>query len=152
MPAGNGQMTIQFFRDPIGSKWRSPEEKARREAERKIAAQKKAEAKRAADKKAKEKAEAARQPPVIDEVDLPEDQESSQLKEELEQASEETPVEQVPPQPVKRPFYSVPYTYRAPVANVGPGQAKPVDTSVPPARAGGTARRVADNGDSGGPV
>ncbi|MFW5499705.1 MULTISPECIES: tetratricopeptide repeat protein [unclassified Maridesulfovibrio] len=174
MPAGNGQMTIQFFRDPIGSKWRSPEEKARREAERKkaaqkkIAAQKKAEAKRAADKKAKEKAEAARvaaakkaamkaeakppKPPVIDEVDLPEDEESSQLKQELEQGSEETPDEQVPPQPVKRPFYSVPYTYRAPVANVGPGQAKPVDTSVPPARAGGIARRVADNGDSGGQV
>ncbi|WP_320174582.1 tetratricopeptide repeat protein [Maridesulfovibrio sp.] len=172
MPAGNGQMMIQFFRDPIGAKWRSPEEKARREAERKkaaqkkIADQKKTEAKRAADTKAK--AEALRvasenkaapktevkppQPPVIDEIDLPEDKESPQLKQELEQAAEETPVEQIPPQPVKRPFYSVPYTYRAPVANVGPGQAKPVDTSVPPARAGGSARRVVDDGESGGQV
>ncbi len=104
-------------------------------------------------KKVASKAEAKPpKPPVIDEVDLPEDEESAQLNQELEQGSEETQDEQVPPQPVKRPFYSVPYTYRAPVANVGPGQAKPVDTSVPPARAGGIARRVADNGDSGGQV
>ena len=168
MPAGNGQMLIQFFRDPIGSKWRSPKEKARREAERKKAARKKAAAqkKAAADKKAK--AEAARkaaaqkaaakaeskppQPPVIDEIDLPDDEESPQLKQELEQAAEDTPVDQVPPQPVKRPFYSVPYTYRAPVAKVGPGQATPVDTSVLPARAGGSARRVSDNGEAGGQV
>ncbi|MDC7218163.1 MAG: hypothetical protein PQJ28_03965, partial [Spirochaetales bacterium] len=168
MPAGNGQMLIQFFRDPIGSKWRSPKEKARRDAERKKAARKKAAAQKkvAADKKAK--AEAARkaaaqkaaakaeskppQPPVIDEIDLPDDEESPQLKQELEQAAEDTSVEQVPPQPVKRPFYSVPYTYRAPVAKVGPGQATPVDTSVLPARAGGSARRVSDNGEAGGQV
>jgi TolA-binding protein len=159
MPAGNGQLQIQFFRDPIGSKWRSPKEKAKREAERKKSAQRKAAArKRAASKKQAEqkaKVEAARkaaaekakqeaaQPPVIDEVDLPQDEESSQLKEDLDQAQEiENPVQQVPPQPTKRPFYSVPYTYRAPVADVGPGQARPVDTSVPPARAGGSALRV----------
>ncbi|NDV25730.1 tetratricopeptide repeat protein [Desulfovibrio sp. JC010] len=176
MPAGNGQMLIQFFRDPIGSKWRSPKEKAKREAERKKAARKKAAAKeaarkkvaakRAADKKAKAAAarkasaqkaataevkQKAPQPPVIDEVDLPEDEESPQLKQELLQAQEaQEPVQQVPVQPTKRPFYSVPYTYRAPVANVGPGQAKPVDTSLPPARAGGSARRVPVNGNDGG--
>lgn len=166
MPAGNGQMQIQFFRDPIGSKWRSPKEKARRDAERKKAARKKAAvkeasrkkaaAKRAADKKAAAKKAAVQmsqsekvEPPVITEIDLPEDEESPQLKQELEQVAEEAPVDQVPPQPVKRPFYSVPYTYRAPVANVGPGQAKPVDTSIPAARAGGSARRIPVDGNSG---
>ena len=167
MPAGNGQMQIQFFRDPIGSKWRSPKEKAEREAERKKAAQKKAAAreaarnkaaaKRAAEKKAvppkKETpkiAEQVPQPPVIDEVDLPEDEESSPLKQELGQAQDiSDPVQQVPVQPKKRPFYSVPYTYRAPVAMVGPGQAQPVDTSAPPARAGGSVRRGSVNGNGG---
>ncbi|WP_368854157.1 tetratricopeptide repeat protein [Desulfovibrio sp. JC022] len=163
MPAGNGQMQIEFFRDPIGSKWRSPKEKAKREAERKKTARQKAARKKAAAKEAaRKKAAAAKkaaakkvvkkepQPPVIDEVDLPEDEESPQIKQELEQAEEEKQVQQVPPQPKKRPFYSVPYTYRAPVANVGPGQAQPVDTSIPPARAGGSARRVLSNGDSTG--
>lgn len=158
MPAGNGQMQIEFFRDPIGSKWRSPKEKARQEAERKKAdlekaaakeaARKKAAAKRAAQQKATQQNSAKKaaaqkevqskaQPPVIEEVDLPDDEESPVLKEELKQAQEiADPVQQVPVQPAKRPFYSVPYTYRAPVAMVGPGQARPVDTSVPPARAG----------------
>ncbi|TIH15697.1 hypothetical protein D0S45_10605 [Marinifilum sp. JC120] len=165
MPAGNGKMQIEFFRDPIGSKWRSPKEKAKREAERKKAARQKADRKKAAAKEAARKKVAAKraadkaaaakkvvkkepQPPVIDEIDLPEDEESPQIKQELEQAAEETPVQQVSPQPTKRPFYSVPYTYRAPVANVGPGQAQPVDTSILPARAGGSARRVLSNGDS----
>ena len=173
MPAGNGQMQIQFFRDPIGSKWRSPKEKARQEAARKKAARKKAAAKEAARKKAaakraaqkkaaqqnvakkaaaQKKAQAKAKPPVIEEVDLPDDEESPVLKEELEQGQEITaPAKQVPVQPAKRPFYSVPYTYRAPVSMVGPGQAKPVDTSVPPARAGGRARQVAA-GSVGGSV
>ncbi|WP_415719770.1 tetratricopeptide repeat protein [Maridesulfovibrio sp.] len=149
MPAGNGQMQIQFFRDPIGSKWRSPKEKAQQEAERKKAARKKAAAEEAARKKsaaqsaAQENAneqkvvERKETPPVIAEVDLPDADASPVLKEDLDQAQEiADPAKQVPVQPAKRPFYSVPYTYRAPVAMVGPGKAQPVDTSIPPARAG----------------
>ncbi len=164
MPAGNGQMQIEFFRDPIGSKWRSPKEKARQEAERKNASRKKAAAKEAARKKAAAKraaqqnaakkaaaqkeAQVKAQPPVIEEVDLPDDEESPVLKEELKQAQGTTEsVQQVPVQPAKRPFYSVPYTYRAPVAMVGPGQARPVDTSVPPARAGGSVRPLAEENE-----
>ncbi|CCO23870.1 Tetratricopeptide domain protein [Maridesulfovibrio hydrothermalis AM13 = DSM 14728] len=158
IPAGNGKMLIQFFRDPIGSKWRSPAEKAAREAARKKAARKKAAQKRAAQKKADAAKKAAvkkaeskpapkqdpkpvvrkqtQEPPVISEVDLPDSEESSVLREELKEAQEiKNPVKQVAP--VRRPFYSVPYTYRAPVANVGPGEAQAVDTSIPPARAGG---------------
>lgn len=184
MPAGNGQMRIEFFRDPIGSKWRSPEEKAKRVADRKKAAQKKTAAKKTVRKKAADKRAAAKrtsddkavaakkaaspktQPqkverevpelPVINEVDLPEDEESPQPQQELEQAEESPAVQQISPQPAKRPFYSVPYTYRAPVANVGPGQAQPVDTSIPPARAGGqVAGRIAteiSGGSAGGSI
>lgn len=146
IPAGNGEMLLQFFRDPIGSKWRSPQEKARaekarQEAARKREAAKKAAARKAADKKAaaaKKKSEstASPKPPVISEVDLPPEEESPVLKEELQVAEDDGTVEQVSPVN-RRPFYSVPYTYRAPVAKVGPAEARTVDTSSPPARAGG---------------
>lgn len=179
IPAGNGEMLIQFFRDPIGSKWRSPKEKARaaakkeaarKKAAQKLAAQKKAAAKKSVAKKeipaVKAKPKAApkpvkqkqivrkqvEEPPVISEIDLPDSEESPVLKEELNSAQDgQNQVQQVAPQPARRPFYSVPYTYRASVANVGPGEAEPVDTSVPPARAGGN-MSVAPESLAGGQI
>jgi TolA-binding protein len=140
MPAGNGQMLIQFFRDPIGSKWRSPKEKARREAERKKAAVKKSQTQKTQVKKV---AGPEPKPPVISEIDIPDEQESPVLKEELAQAQQiKDPVQQVPVQSAKRPFSPEPYTYRAPVAMVGPGQAEPVSTSVLSDRTGESVRPV----------
>ncbi|WP_051249631.1 tetratricopeptide repeat protein [Maridesulfovibrio zosterae] len=196
IPAGNGEMLIQVFRDPIGSKWRSPNYKAKKEAERKKAAQKRAAQKRAAQKKAASKKVAdqkksvlktsaksttpvekkesrveskpvekkqvirksVEKPPVISEVDLPDSEESPVLKDELKAAQEiNNPAQQDVSVPSRRPFYSVPYTYRAPVSNVGPGEAKPVDTSIPPARAGIGYNKTAqasypDTGNSAGSV
>ncbi|WP_432737825.1 tetratricopeptide repeat protein [Maridesulfovibrio sp. FT414] len=163
IPAGNGEMLIQFFRDPIGSKWRSPQEKA---AEAKEAARKKAVAAKAAAKKSapapKKTAPAPKvaaepkktpAPPVIAEVDLPADEVSPVLKEELAAADRiEKPVEQAPLPSNRRPFYSVPYTYRAPVAQVGPFDAKAVDTSTPPARAGGASGTVVPAPQASGAV
>ncbi len=151
IPAGNGEMLIQFFRDPIGSKWRSPQEQAKAEQARKEAARKKAAAQKQAARKSEQKKSVPKdgkvqenkskpaEPPVISEIDLPSDEESPVLKEELEAAGDNgISEEQVSLPTRRRPFYSVPYTYRAPVANVGPFDAQSVDTSVPPARAGGS--------------
>lgn len=154
-PGGNGEMVLQFFRDPIGSKWRSPEDKAKRaaaakrkaeqRAAKKVAAQKAAVAKRAAQKAATQKANdqkiaaqkaaAEVEPPIIDEIDISPEEDGQAAPVQDEKVLPESV-------PMRRPFYSVPYTYRAPVSKVGPEGATVVDTSNPPSRAGGSSGSV----------
>lgn len=156
LPGGNGQMVLQFFRDPIGSKWRSPNDRAEQAAKRKkqVDAQKRvatqraaaqAEAARTAAARKKQAQESAarnvaaseKKPPIIDEIDISPNQDGQTVPVQNDTSLPET-VQQ------RRPFYSVPYTYRAPVSNVGPEDAVTVDTSNPPARAGGNSSPVVE--------
>ncbi|OEU66907.1 MAG: hypothetical protein BA863_05535, partial [Desulfovibrio sp. S3730MH75] len=103
------------------------------------------------------------QSPTIDEIDIDPEAEGESLyddevaptqDEEAESVQDET----VLPAPVvtKRPFYSVPYTYRSPISKVGPAEAVAVDTSEPSARAGGSVRTEPVNrpvsGSAGGQI
>ncbi len=128
IPAGNGEMILQFFRDPIGSKWRTPKEKATRAAKKQEAAAEPAIQSAAAEQNA--------QPPIIDEINIDPEAEGESL---YDEDSESVQDEIVLPDPVvtKRPFYSVPYTYRSPISKVGPAEAVAVDTSELSARASG---------------
>ncbi len=171
LPGGNGEMVLQFFRDPIGSKWSSPKDKAKLAATKKAkadaqktaiankaaaqrsAAQKAAARKVAAQKTideniaAQKKAAAEAKPPILEEVDIT-----------PENNGQDVPVQNytdIPDStPPKRPFYSVPYTYRAPVSKVGPEEASVIDTSSPPSRAGGNPNPAEElpSGSSGGTV
>ncbi|WP_291328588.1 tetratricopeptide repeat protein [Desulfovibrio sp. UCD-KL4C] len=139
LPGGNGEMVLQFFRDPIGSKWRSPKDKAKRAAarkkqisDRKTAAARKAAAQKTIDENiaTQKKAVSEVKPPILEEVDI--------TPENYGQAAPVQNYTDIPDStPPKRPFYSVPYTYRAPVSKVGPEDASVIDTSSPPSRAGG---------------
>ena len=171
LPGGNGEMVLQFFRDPIGSKWRSPNDKAKLAATKKVKADdqktavaKKAAAQRSAAKKAaarkvaaqktideniaaQKKAASEAKPPILEEVDItPENDRQDVPVQNYTDIPDSTPP--------KRPFYSVPYTYRAPVSNVGPEDASVIDTSSPPSRAGGNPNPAEElpAGSSGGTV
>ncbi len=169
LPGGNGEMVLQFFRDPIGSKWRSPKDKAKRAAaqkkqvaDRKAAAAKKAAAQRSAAQKAaarksaaqktideniaaQKKAASEAKPPILEEVDIT-------PKNDRHAVSVPNHTDIPDSTPPKRPFYSVPYTYRAPVSKVGPEEALAVDTSSPPARAGGNSSPSIERRDVQAPV
>ncbi|WP_034602935.1 tetratricopeptide repeat protein [Maridesulfovibrio frigidus] len=145
IPGGNGEMVLQFFRDPIGSKWRTPTEKAARVA---------------AASPPPAVIEQDVQPPIIDEIDIDPESEGESLyeddevapvqNEEVESVQDET----VLPDPVvtERPVSSVPYTYRSPISKVGPAEAVAVDTSQASARAGGSVRSEPVNGPVSGSV
>lgn len=145
IPAGNGELRIQFFRDPFGAKWRPPEPPKKR-------------AKKSAPKKKPEKVKPRKQESPAEKLqkNLQQDVKSDVVDDAVPEVRETdiVPQGESEPEPVvrrrqepsegranqdagkRRPFYSVPYTYRAPVAKVGPGEAKAVNTSTPPPPSG----------------
>ncbi|SMF18820.1 tetratricopeptide repeat protein [Desulfovibrio gilichinskyi] len=175
LPGGNGEMVLQFFRDPIGSKWRSPVDNAKlaaaqktkadaqkAEAAKKAAAQRSAAQQAAARKSAaqktidqnivdQQKAVSDAKPPILEEIDITPENDGQAIPIKNDTVS--------PDSGPRRPFYSVPYTYRSPVSKVGPEDAAVVDTSSPPSRAGGDSSPVTERvavelpaGSSGGTV
>ncbi|WP_245577840.1 tetratricopeptide repeat protein [Maridesulfovibrio bastinii] len=164
IPAGNGELKIQFFRDPFGARWVPPKKNIPASPKNIPASSVPAQEKQQAPQSApagsipvptkEDTAPAAKVAPVpgvnsgsvANEADISEPPQANENAAPVGGNSDGNNQSKN-----VRPFYSVPYAYRAPISKVGPGEAKAVSTSVAPPSGDSAQPSVQEGGEISGP-